>query len=55
MSEKKSKGQMKADKAAKEANRQKYQQQKVSRAWTIGIIVVSVLLVLSMVLSSVVH
>lgn len=53
MREKKSKYQNRAEKAAKEQNRQKSQQQKNARTWGIGIAIVSVLLVLSMVLSSV--
>lgn len=53
MREKKSKAQNRADKAAKEQNRQKSQQQRVARTWGIGIAIVSILLVLSMVLSSV--
>ena len=53
MREKKSKYQNRADKAAKEQNRQKSQQQRTARTWGIGIAIVSILLVLSMVLSSV--
>lgn len=53
MREKKSKAQNRADKAAKEQNRQKSQQQKTARTWGIGIAVISILLVLSMVLSSI--
>ena len=53
MREKKSKSQNRTDKALKEQNRQKSQQQKTARTWGIGIAIVSILLVLSMVLSSV--
>ena len=53
MREKKSKAQLKADKAQKEENRQKSQQQRTQRTWGIGIAVISILLVLSMVLSSI--
>ena len=48
MREKKSKYQNRAEKAAKEQNRQKSQQQKTARTWGIGIAIVSILLVLSM-------
>ena len=53
MREKKSKSQNRTEKAKKEANRQKSQQQKTQRTWGIGIAVISILLVLSMVLSSI--
>ena len=53
MREKKSKAQTRADKAAKEQNRQKSQQQRTAKTWGIGIAIVSILLVISMVLSSV--
>ena len=53
MSEKKSKSQVKMDKAQKEANRKKSQQQKTQQTWGIVIAVISILLVLSMVLSSI--
>ena len=53
MREKKSKAQNRADKAAKEQNRQKSQQQRTAKTWGIGIAIISILLVLSMVLSSV--
>ena len=48
-----SKYQNRAEKATKEQNRQKSQQQKTARTWGIGIAIVSILLVLSMVLSSI--
>ena len=41
MREKKSKYQNRAEKAAKEQNRQKSQQQKTARTWGIGIAIVS--------------
>lgn len=53
MRDKKSKAQNRADKLAKEQNRQKSQQQHTARTWGIGIAIVSILLVLSMVLSSI--
>jgi len=53
MREKKSKAQNRAEKAQREENRQKSQQQKTARTWGIGIAIISILLVLSMVLSSV--
>lgn len=53
MREKKSKAQVKAEKALKEQNRVKSQAAKTQKTWGIGIAVVSILLVLSMVLSSI--
>ena len=53
MREKKSKAQIRADKIAKEQNRQKSNQQRTARTWGIGIAIISIILVLSMVLSSI--
>ena len=53
MREKKSKYQNREEKATKEANRQKSQQQKTAKTWGIGIAIVSILLIISMVLSSI--